>query len=221
VLYSHTTKNMNFKHIFIVEKWFLLDFLPNFDKILTTVSKFKGNKMKKIILISGICLLFSANILAQIESGDTEVSFMGYFSTFVGEDVDANGYGSLQISYGKYYTKYFQMGIAPTLNFTTGEDDDGDPKVDIKFSGSVFFNLNLAAASKTIPYITGRYYQFTFDIPDDAEFSDYSYLTIGAGVKSFFNEYTAFNTLVTYGFSPQKDKKGGILMFMTGLTFIF
>jgi len=50
---------------------------------------------------------------AQIERGDTEVSFLGFFSMFVGENVDANGSGSLQLSYGKYISSYLQIGIAP------------------------------------------------------------------------------------------------------------
>jgi len=177
--------------------------------------------MKKIAILFCLILLLTNSSFAQIEPGDKEVSFLGFFSTFVGEDVEANGFGSLQISYGKYYTKYFQLGIAPILSFSTSKDEDGDPKIDVQFSGSVFFNLNLVIASKTIPYVTGRYYQYTFDIPEDRDFSDYSYITFGAGVKSFFNEYAAFNTLVTYGFSPAKDANGGIVMIMTGLSFIF
>ena len=172
-------------------------------------------------MILCLLLILAGSSYAQVEAGDKEVSFLGFFSTFVGEDVDANGYGSLQISYGKYYTKFFQVGIAPILSFSTGEDENGDPKVDVQYSGSVFFNLNMATASKSIPYITGRYYQYTFDIPEGRDFIDYSYITIGAGVKSFFNEYAAFNTVVTYGFSPKSESKGGIIMIMTGLSFIF
>ena len=176
--------------------------------------------MRKLFLILAGVLVCSNSLFAQVEAGDKEVSFLGYFSTFVGDDVEANGFGSLQISYGKYYTKYFQAGIAPTLSFATIQED-GEAKVDVQVSGSFFFNLNFAAASKTIPYLTGRYYQFTFDIPEGGDFMDYSYITIGGGVKSFFNEYAAFNTLVTYGFSPVEENEGGILMIMTGLSFIF
>ncbi|MCD6115842.1 hypothetical protein J7K93_02405 [bacterium] len=177
--------------------------------------------MKKTALILALLLIITGSCFAQIQAGDKEVSFLGFFSTFVGENIDANGYGSLQISYGKYYTKFFQVGIAPIVSFSTGKDDNGDPKVDVQYSGSIFFNLNMATASKTVPYFTGRYYQYTFDIPEDKNFIDYSYITIGGGVKSFFNEYAAFNTVITYGFSPEKESKGGIIMIMTGLSFIF
>lgn len=176
--------------------------------------------MRKVLLIVTAVLAVCSPLFSQIESGDKEVSFLGYFSTFVGDDVDANGFGSLQISYGKYYTKYFQAGFAPTLSFSTVTENN-ESKLDVQISGSFFFNLNFAAASKTIPYITGRYYQYTFDIPEGAVLTDYAYVTIGGGVKSFFNEYAALNTLVTYGFSLREEAEGGILMIMTGLSFIF
>ncbi len=177
--------------------------------------------MKKCILLITAIVIFSSTCFAQIESGDKEIAFMGFFSTFVGEDVDANGYGSLQISYGKYYGRYMQLGIAPTVSFSTSQDENGDPAIDVQFSGSLFFNLNLAAASRTIPFLTGRYYQYTFDIPEGGEFTDYSYITIGGGIKNFINEYATFNTTVTYGFSPREEATGGIVMIMTGFSFIF
>ncbi|MBN2417597.1 hypothetical protein JXO52_17300 [bacterium] len=176
--------------------------------------------MKKVFLIMAAMLIVCSPLFGQIESGDKEVSFLGYFSTFVGDDVEANGFGSVQISYGKYYSKYFQAGFAPTFSFAT-ITEDGEPKVDVQISGSFFFNLNFAAASKTIPYITGRYYQYTFDIPEGGVLTDYAYVTVGGGIKSFFNEYAAFNTMVTYGFSLREEAEGGIVMIMTGLSFIF
>lgn len=177
--------------------------------------------MKRIIALCLLLLITVSPVLAQVEAGDTEVSLLGYFSTFVGDDVDPNGSGSVQLSYGKFVTPFLQLGIAPTMNFRTGEDEMGDPKVETDFSGSVFFNLNFSVASRTIPYITARYYQFTFDIPDEAEFTDYSYMTVGLGVKNFFNEYAAFNTLATYGFALAEESEGGIIVIMTGLSFIF
>ncbi len=178
--------------------------------------------MKKKLWLFVSCFLFIAgNLFGQVESGDKEVSFLGYFSTFVGEDVEPNGYGSLQISYGRFMSKYLELGIAPTLSFSTIQNEDNETELKTQLSGSVFFNLNLAAASKTIPYISGQYYQFRFDIPEDQEFSDYSYANVGFGIKSFFNEYAAFNTQVIYGFSLAEEAEGGILMILTGLSFIF
>ncbi len=183
---------------------------------------------KRVWVLVLFCLFVAGSLFGQVESGDKEVSFLGYFATVVGENVDPNGFGSLQISYGRFMSKYLEMGIAPTLNFSTVrvyEDNEEKTELDTKLSGSVFFNLNLAAASKTIPYISGQYYQSKFDFEEDEEFSDYSYVNIGFGVKSFFNEYAAFNTQVVYGFSlaevEDEGSKTGLLMIMTGLSFIF
>ena len=177
--------------------------------------------MKKL-MVMGLVLLFTVSGFSHIEKGDTEVSFLGYFTTRVGEDVDPNGAGAIQLSYGKYVTPFFIWGVAPVLTFYTFENwetDETELKTD--WSGSVFFNLNLSTTAKTFPYITGRYYQFTFDIPDDQDFSDYSYVTIGLGIKSFFNEYAALNILGTYGFSLAEEAEGGIVNLMTGITFLF
>ncbi len=177
--------------------------------------------MKRIILAIIILVFICSNAFGQIEKGDTEVSLMGYFNTIVGDDIDANASGSIQLSYGKYFSKYLMIGVAPILSFNTGEDEDGDPTVETDWSGSAFFNLNLTSASKIVPYVTGQYYQFTFDIPDDAEFKDFSYVNIGFGVKNFINEYAAFNVLITRGFSLAEDSDWAIISVHTGLSFIF
>jgi len=179
--------------------------------------------MKKAFFIAVALFLFVSGAWAQIERGDSEISFMGYYVTLVGEDIEVNGSGVFQLSYGKYITSRLQIGIAPNLRFYLAEEEDGEKVLKTDWSGSVFFNFNFSTASKFIPYITGQYYQFTFDIPEDAEFTDYSYVNVGIGFKNFFNEYAAFNTLVSYGFSlaKEREKNVGLLSIMTGLTFIF
>ena len=176
---------------------------------------------KKFIVAIALFLLCSG-AWAQIERGDTEVGFLGYYITRVGEDVEVNGSGIIQLSYGKYITPKLQIGFSPNVRFYLADDEQGEKIIKTDWSGSVFFNLNFSTASKFIPYITGQYYQFTFDIPDDREFTDYSYVNVGIGFKNFFNEYAAFNTLISYGFSLAEDAQNvGLLSIMTGLTFIF
>ncbi|MCK5148250.1 hypothetical protein KAR48_15950 [bacterium] len=179
--------------------------------------------MKKFLFILVLVIILAGQTFAQVEAGDREVSFLGYYSTFIGEDFDANGSGSLQLSYSKFYTKNLQIGFAPTLRFSTGEYEDRKPKVEIDISASVFMNFNLATASKTIPYFTAQYYQYSFEIDtdNDEKFTDFSYVTVGLGIKNFINEYAAFNTLISYGFSLREEAEGGLLLVMTGLSFIF
>ncbi|MFH1942082.1 MAG: hypothetical protein ABIL68_08240 [bacterium] len=173
--------------------------------------------MKKGLLFTVALLILASGAQAQIEKGDTEVSFMGYYITYVGgEDVVGFGSGSFQLSFGKYLTNRVIIGVAPTVSFTKMQDE-----WETNWSGSAYMNINFSSSAKMIPYITGQYYQYTFKIPAFADFTDFSYINVGLGFKSFFNEYAALNTLVSYGFSLAEDAEGGILMIMTGLSFIF
>ena len=178
--------------------------------------------MKRALLTLIVVLMLAPCLRAQIEQGDTEVSFMGYFASVIGEDIDPNGAGTLQLSYGKYITSRLQVGIAPILTFFTAQNDDGEDILETSWSGSAFFNFNFSTASKFIPYLTGQYYQFTFDIPEGSSFTDFSYVNVGIGFKNFFNEYAAWNTLVAYGFSLAEGAQNmGLLSIQTGLSFIF
>ena len=178
--------------------------------------------MKKGFFVTVALFLICSGAWAQIEKGDTEISFMGYYITRVGEDVEVNGSGVFQLSYGKYITPRLQIGISPNLRFFLADDEQGEKTIETDWSGAIFFNYNFSTASKLIPYITGQYYQYTFEIPDDMEFKDFSYVNAGIGFKNFFNEYAAFNTLVSYGFSLAEDAENvGLLSIMAGLTVIF
>ena len=77
-----------------------------------------------------------------------------------------------------------------------------------------------ATASKTVPYLAAQWYQTDFD-PEDGEFSDYSYVNFGFGIRNFFNEFAALNTSVNYGFSLAEDSEGGVLLILTGVSVIF
>ena len=175
----------------------------------------------KTAIVCLLTLLTASFSFAQIEGGDTEVSFLGYYSTFLGDDVETNGTGSLQLSYGKYISRHLQIGLAPTFSFSTMENQQGESEINTEISGSAFFSLNFSSSAKTIPYLIAQYYQYTFDIPDEAKFTDFSYATVGLGMKNFFTEYAALNTLVTYGFSLAEEATGGILLISTGLSILF
>jgi hypothetical protein len=173
--------------------------------------------MKKGLLFVVVLVLLASAAQAQIEKGDTEVSFMGYYLTYVGgEDIGGFGSGNFQLSFGKYLTDRIVIGVAPSLSLTKMDDE-----WETNWSGSAYMNINLSSTAKMIPYITGQYYQRTFDIPDGADFTDFSYVTVGLGFKSFFNEYASLNTVCTYGFSLAENAEGGMLMIMTGLSFVF
>jgi len=171
--------------------------------------------MKKFLVTALIILLFTMTADAQVEKGDSEIRFLFYYSHINGDEFSSGGRGSLQISYGYFLIPNLQIGIGPQITFTRGGEGTKS-----KISGSVYFNFNFSTASKTVPYIYGEFYQMDFS-PEWGDFSDYSYLNIGLGVRNFFTEYMALNSAITYGFSLASEAEGGLFMVMTGLSFIF
>ena len=171
--------------------------------------------MRKFLIIPFVLLLFSRTTIAQVEKGDSEIRFVFFYSHVNGDEFSTGGHGSLQVSYGYFVTPNLQIGVGPQLTFTRGFD-----KTEVTIGGSAYFNYNFSVASKTVPYLYGEFYQMDFS-PEWGEFSDYTYLNIGAGVRNFFTEYMALNSSITYGFSLGSMIGGGLFMIMTGLSFIF
>ncbi len=173
--------------------------------------------MKRIFASTLVMLLWSISIFAQVEKGDKEVGLMGYYSTMVGTEYSSGGTGAIQCSYGYFITPKLQLGIGPQITFSPGYDgSDGE----VNISASAFFNYNLKTNSKTIPYIFGQWYQYDFS-PENGTFTDASFLTAGVGIRNFFTEYAAINSAVSYGFSLASDADMGLLLIMSGLSFIF
>lgn len=172
--------------------------------------------MKKITYLLLLLLFLSTIVYSQgIERGDSEVLINAFYFTNVGTDY-SYGSGNITGSYGYYFTNNLQIGIGPGLSIYTQEDE-----VETDFSGQLFTNYNFSTTAKTIPYIKGSYYQATFDIDDDRDFTDYGYVQIGAGMKNFISENIALDSSVTYGFSLAENAEGGSLLMQSGLSLIF
>lgn len=171
--------------------------------------------MKKFLVTASIILLFTLTANGQVEKGDSEIRFMFYYSHINGDEYSTGGSGALQVSYGYFFSPNLQIGFGPRITFTgSGEGTN------TTISGSVYFNYNFAIASRTVPYIYGEFYQMDFS-PEWGDFSDYSYVNIGFGVRNFLTEYMALNSAITYGFSLASEAEGGLFMVITGLSFIF
>ena len=167
--------------------------------------------MKRRALFVFILLFWTFACYAQVEKGDSEIGFLGFYSKMA----DYGGMGSVQLSYGYYVSPRFQIGLGPQLTIQEGSDG-----TEAKFSASAFFTFNLTVNSTTIPYLSGQWYQIDFS-PDYGDFTDYSYINIGLGVRNFFTDYAALNTSLSLGSSLSSNVEGGILMIMSGLSFIF
>ena len=151
-----------------------------------------------------------------IEKGDSEIQFAGFYMKMISKYFDMGGTAFIQVSYAKFITSRFQIGIAPQITISQGSGSETQTNI----SASAFFNYNLATASKMIPYVSGQLYQGDFS-PEYGDFMDYSFINVGAGLRNFLNQFAALNTSISYGFALSSANEGGILIIMSGLSFIF
>lgn len=172
--------------------------------------------MKKIGMLFLILFVMAGTAFAEegVEKGDREFAFAGMYYTLTG-DGDYS-FGNVQFRMGQYFTDKLLLGLAPGLNISdTGEDTSTDLTLEL------FGAYNFVTNSRTIPYVKTSLYQSRTDIPDDQEFTDYTFLQAGFGVKNFFNEYAALDSSISYGLSIGQGADSGILMLLTGISFIF
>ncbi len=193
--------------------------------------------MKKLIFTILILLATSNMVFSQAKKGDTEMFFNGSFYSMVGIENYSNINITAMLNYGYYITDNLQLGVGPSVTYTYSEQkymsyyfnpityeysekevSQVNEKTDLSasFFGNYYFNIQ----SKLVPYASVQYFQQTFDIPDDADFTDYGYINIGVGAKYFINQNVAYNFLINYGFSLNSDSEGGILLMQTGLSVI-
>lgn len=173
--------------------------------------------MKRIFSAILVSLFCTINLFAQVEKGDTEIGFLGFYSTMVGSKYSSGGTGSIQFSYGYFFTSNLQIGIGPQVTFSKGS---GSSDTEASISASAFFNFNLTTRSKTVPYLFGQWYQSDFS-PENGNFTDASFINFGFGVRNFFTEYAALNSAISYGFAFANEADIGLLLIMSGLSFFF
>ncbi len=174
--------------------------------------------MKKILLLmTGLTLVLCVNAqeFEGIEKGDKELSFYANLSTVVGYENYNYVSGNVNVSFGAYLAKIFNIGIAPGLSVSTS---NGEVNADL--SGSVFMNLNFSSTKRTFGFFRASYYQSTFDVDDTEGLLTYAYAQGGLGFKSFFNENLAWETVLNYGLSLDNPEIGHINL-TTGLTIKF
>ena len=170
----------------------------------------------RVVLLFCFLVFLSSETFAQgeIEKGDSEINFSATYLTTTGDNDFS--VGLINFSYGYYVTDNFQLGIGPSLSISSSGSN-----TETTLSGLLFLNYNFSTKTKTIPYFTAYWYQFDFDIPKEASFTDLAFVNVGFGVKNFFNRYVALDTKVTYGFSLAENADGGIIQVLSGFSVIF
>lgn len=164
--------------------------------------------MKKIFILLVFCCLFfkiNAQEFEGIAKGDKEVSFNGMVIATQGMTM-----GNIFLSYGYYFTKKLEVGLAPGVTITSDNTD---------VSGQLFVNYNFSNNKPTFPYVKASYYQQTFDTGESGFFSA-GFIEAGLGLKSFFNSKVSWDTSIVYGFpaSSGGSSGSGMLMLLTGIS---
>jgi hypothetical protein len=185
--------------------------------------------MKKVVFISIFALIGSLAFTQEqeegISKGDTELSFNGFVFSTVGTDFGTTS-GTIFVSYGYYITKNLLVGGAPGITISEEQELDPDTyelkeKIKVDLSLRFFATYNFMVDKRFVPYAGMAFYQNSVDIPEGGNFLDYSYIQFGGGAKYFLTNKAAWDSSLNFGFSPGPNAKGGMIMFLTGLTFLF
>ena len=146
--------------------------------------------MRYFVFVIGFIFIISSSVMAQVEKGDKEIQLLG--SITLVEDAST---AMIQGTYGIFVTPQVELGVGPSIwYFSAGG-------FSTTIIGSVFFGrYNFSVDTKQVPYVSALWYQQDFS-PDYGDFTDYSYLQFGGGVKFFINEHIAYDTSANLGFA--------------------
>ncbi|MBN1165409.1 MAG: hypothetical protein JXB45_12585 [Candidatus Krumholzibacteriota bacterium] len=164
--------------------------------------------MGKCITVFLAVILISSSAWAQMEKGDKEVRASGMIYT-----AESFSMITLMGVYGKFIEENIQVGAGPSLSYFKVGDYD-DTTLGAAFFGRYYFTLQ----EKRVPYLSGELYQADFSPPEGTDFTDYTSLQLGGGLKYFLNEYVAWDVSANLGF---RFGGGVSLMIVGGLSAFF
>ncbi len=144
--------------------------------------------MKRIVLVVGLLCLTASAAMAQVEKGDKEIQALGSITL-----IEHASAAVLQGTYGVFVTPEVEVGVGPSILYASV----------FGFSqtivGAVFFGrYNFDVNTKRVPYLSAMWYQADFS-PDYGDFTDWSYLQFGAGMKFFVTENLAYDASANLG----------------------
>ena len=173
--------------------------------------------MRKLIILILLVLIPHTAMAGPdvIEAGDKEIgAFLTYFTTVGGDSDFSSGY--INVRFGYYVQANWLVGIAPGVTITTV---DGDEETD--FSTELFTKYNFSVQKQAIPYVKASVYQQKFDADDGADFQDYTYIQVGAGLNVFFTEHLSLDSSINYGRNVFADDSDGMVMIFSGISYVF
>ena len=158
-------------------------------------------------ILAAIMLCTSA--AAQVQKGDKEVQFLASIIS-----VESITIFTAMFSYGVMVTPKLELGVGPMISHISVYFFD-----DTRFSMAFFGRYNFSVQTKTVPYVSGQWYQFDFAPDEPFGFFDYSYFQVGAGVKFFVNPHVAYDFSGNLGFALGGGT--GVTTLMGGLSYFF
>lgn len=162
-------------------------------------------------LLIGIlaAIILCASAAAQVEKGDKEVQFIA--SIISVEDITVF---TAMATYGVMVTPNLELGVGPMISHVSIYFFD-----DTRFSMAFFGRYNFSVQNKTVPYLSGQWYQFDFAPDEPFGFFDYSYIQVGGGVKFFINPHVAYDFSGNLGFALGASTT--VTTLMGGLSYFF
>lgn len=164
--------------------------------------------MKHLLIGILATIMLCASASAQVQKGDKEVQLLGSIVA-----VESATIFLAQMTYGVMVTPQLELGVGPTI---THVEVLGIGNT--QFSSSFFGRYNFSVATKTVPYVSGQWYQLDFSPDDPLGFFDASYVQVGGGVKYFVNPHVAYDVSGNLGFGLTG---GTVLFLLGGLSYFF
>lgn len=172
--------------------------------------------MKRPVAPLLLAFLFAATpLFAQQEQGDVELQLTGSYVSSVGDEDFAFKFGTFQGKLGYFFTDGLEIGAYPSLTISNTQSGFSAAETTTTLGAGVFLVYSvLTGDGSTAPYLGGQF--FKNDLSND---EDQGNAGVNAGVKFYFNRYTAFDVGGTYLFPLEE---GGINLFLlqAGISFL-
>lgn len=170
-----------------------------------------------LVSVSGVSL-------AQQQQGDVELQLQGsYFTTFA-TDVSVN-VGTIAGKFAPFITDNIQIGIGPTLTITTttmttvaplsGRTEEKS-NTTVTFGSTVFITYSfLMRDARVVPYVGASFYKIDFGNP-----AERGWLGLNGGLRYYLTKRTSLDFSASYLKTLTEQKRGSMLLFSFGLSFL-